>query len=211
VVAGLHVRSPRGYLVALAAVATVPHLVPAVAHTAVAARRGTRLDARASRLWLAALVLIGVVCAAAVAGPGVAVPVPAVANAAIVAAVASLLIGGAVAVVRARSGRRAVSVDLVDSAMSVVVVTAPAALVWGDDVLRADDAWFALPAATAAAAMVLAAYWAALLHLRLRRAGGTASAVGRIAVGLAVLGLADAVAQTVQGVRGFDLPAAPLL
>ena len=82
---------------------------------------------------------------------------------------------------------------------------------WGDDVLRADDAWFALPAATAAAAMVLAAYWAALLHLRLRRAGGTASAVGRIAVGLAVLGLADAVAQTVQGVRGFDLPAAPLL
>lgn len=211
VVAGLHVRSPRGYLVALAAVATVPHLVPAVAHTAVAARRGTRLDARASRLWLAALVLIGVVCAAAVVGPGVAVPVPAVANAAIVAAVASLLIGGAVAVVRARSGRRAVSVDLVDSAMSVVVVTAPAALVWGDDVLRADDAWFALPAATAAAAMVLAAYWAALLHLRLRRAGGTASAVGRIAVGLAVLGLADAVAQTVQGVRGFDLPAAPLL
>ena len=210
-VAGLRVGSARGYLVALAAVASAPHVVPAVGHTALAARRGAGPDARATRLWLAALVLIGGVCAAMVAGAVVAVRTPAALNAAVVAAIAGLLVGGAVAVVGARSGRRAVSVDLADSAMSVVVVTAPAALVWGDDVLRAADAWYALPAATAAVAMVLAAYWAVLLRLRVRRAGRAARTVGRIAVGLAVLGLADAVAQTAQGVRGFDLPSAPLL
>src|SRR5690606_38098119 len=172
---------------------------------------GAGPDARATRLWLAALVLIGGVCAAMVAGAVVAVRTPAALNAAVVAAIAGPLVGGAVAAVGARSRRRAVSVDLADRAMSVVVVTAPAALVWGDDVLRAADAWYALPAATAAVAMVLAAYWAVLLRLRVRRAGRAPRTVGRIAVGLAVLGLADAVAQTAQGVRGFDLPSAPLL
>ncbi|MFS8481583.1 MAG: hypothetical protein FWJ94_06715 [Acidimicrobiia bacterium] len=38
--AGLRVGSARGYLVALAAVASAPHVVPAVGHTALAARRG---------------------------------------------------------------------------------------------------------------------------------------------------------------------------
>src|SRR5690606_360864 len=120
-----------------------PHVVPAVGHTALAARRGAGPDARATRLWLAALVLIGGVCAAMVAG-------------------------------------------------AVVAVRTPAAL-------------------HAAGAGALAAYWAVLLHLRVRRAGRAARTVGRIAVGLAVLGLADAVAQTAQGVRGFDLRSAPLL
>ena len=54
-------------------------------------------------------------------------------NAVVIGAIAALLMISIVMMVRARSGGRATSIDLIESLMSVIVVTAPAALVFGGE------------------------------------------------------------------------------
>ena len=90
------------------------------------------------------------------------------------------------------------SVDLIESAMSVIVVVAPAALVWGR-VVEAEAHWCAVPAALATVSMVFGVYWAVLLLMRVLDESGHVL-VGRFGVALALVGLANAVGQTMQGV-----------
>lgn len=118
------------------------------------------------------------------------------------------IITSAVMLTRRRSGRRALSVDLIEAAMSLLVVLAPAVLIWGERVVNAEQAWFTIPSACAAVAAVFAAYWAAAM---LVRGGPEAGSLEAIAVALAVTAAADAVAQVAQGISGFTLPASPLL
>ena len=101
------------------------------------------------------------------------------------------------------------SIDLIESVISVIVVTAPAALLWGEAVLEAEAHWYALPAAIAVPCMVFGVYWAVLLVPRLT--GHDARPIGALGLALALFGLTNAVAQTVQGVTGFALPSGPLL
>jgi len=113
-----------------------------------------------------------------------------------------------VLMVRARSGGRALSIDLIESLISVIVITAPAALLWGEAVLDAEARWYALPAAIAVPCMVFGVYWAVLLVTRL---GSDAGPIGALGLALALLGLLNAVVQTTQGVTGFALPSGPVL
>jgi signal transduction histidine kinase len=118
------------------------------------------------------------------------------------------IVAAAVLLTRGRSGGRALSVDLVEAAMALLVVVAPAVLIWGERVVTADQAWFTVPAACGAIITVFAAYWTAAMLVRGGPEAGTHEA---IAVGLALTGAADAVAQIAQGLSGFTLPASPLL
>lgn len=211
VLVGGLVGSTSGYLVVMALLASGLYTTPALVNAWLAARRAPRPDQLCWWLWLAALVLMYGCGCAMIAGTVVDVRTPTAVNATVVAVVSLLLMAGVVLVVRSRSGRRAVSVDLLDSMMSVVVVVAPAALLWGDDIVRADDAWYAVPAAIASVCMVFGVYWTVLLCVRLRGDRPASRAVGRIGVALTTVGLVNAVGQTVQGIQGFDLPAAPLL
>jgi signal transduction histidine kinase len=120
----------------------------------------------------------------------------------------SMLVMAAVTLTRRRSGGRALSVDLIEAAMVLLVVVAPAVLLWGERVVGAEEAWFTIPAACGGVATVFAAYWAAAM---LVRGGPEVGALEWIAVALALTGTVDAGAHVAQGLSGFTLPASPLL
>jgi signal transduction histidine kinase len=211
VLVGTIPTTPTGYLVVFAFFASGWYTTPALVLTWLAARRAPRPDNRCWWMWFGALVLMyGIGCAMLV-GAVVDYTTPTVVNTAVVAVASVILITATVLIVRARSGRRAMSVDLIESLMSVIVVVAPAGLFWGDDVLHAEDSWYAVPSAVASVAMVFGVYWAVLLNVRLRDETRTGRAIGRCGVALAVVGLANAIGQTVQGISGFALPGALLL
>jgi signal transduction histidine kinase len=211
VVVGTFATTTNTYLVVFAFLASGLYTSPALLHTWLAARRAPHPDNWCWWMWLAALVLMyGIGCAMLV-GLFVELRTPTVVNTAVVSVTSLLLMTSIVLVVRSRSGRRAMSVDLIESAMSVIVVVAPAALLWGDDVIHAEATWYAVPSAVAAVAMVFGVYWAVLLFTRLRGDSKDSGVIGRIGVALAVVGLISAVAQTMQGISGFALPSGPLL
>ncbi|HEX2562671.1 MAG TPA: ATP-binding protein [Acidimicrobiales bacterium] len=211
VVAGHFAATASQYVVVFALLASGLYTSPAIVNTWIAARRAPHPDNRCWWLWLAALGLMYAIGCAMVIGVATDYATPTALNAAIVSVVAVLLMTSLVLLVRTRSGRRAMSVDLIESAMSVIVVVAPAALVWGARVVEAEAHWYAVPAALATVSMVFGVYWAVLLLMRVRDESHSHVLVGRFGVALALVGLANAVGQTMQGVTGFALPSGPLL
>ena len=211
VVVGSFATSASGYLTMFAVLASGLYTSPALLHTLLAARRAPRPDDLCWWLWLVALVLMYGIGVAMVLAPVLPFRTSALVNSVVVGVTSLLLMTAIVLVVRSRSGRRAMSVDLTESIMSVIVVVAPAVLLWGDDIVTAEASWYAVPAAVAAAAMVFGTYWAVLLHTRLRRDRSASRTISRVGVALAIVGLVNALAQTMQGVSGFALPSGPLL
>ncbi|HEY7070775.1 MAG TPA: ATP-binding protein [Acidimicrobiales bacterium] len=201
-------RTPSGYLVVFALLASGFYTVPALLNTWLAARRTATPDDCCWWLWLAGLLGMLAVGCAIVVGVSTGLRAPTELSALVIATIAVLLMTSVVLMVRARSGSRALSIDLIESLISVIVVTAPAALLWGERVLDAEAHWYALPAAIAVPCMVFGVYWAVLLVTRLR---GEAGPIGVLGLALALFGLVNAVAQTAQGVTGFALPSGPLL
>jgi signal transduction histidine kinase len=180
------------------------------------------------RLWFAGLVVTYLIGEAIVIGthtdswPANPLGVPA----SVVSTV--LLLGVVMGLVRTRSGRLALSVDVTECAMVLVVLTAPAVLLWGDDVVSATDSWYTVPAAVAMLGSLVGFYWTAVLYMRLRPrrrspdVDGDGSRPGRervpleltvVRIGLALtfLGTVDSAAQVAQGVSGFTLPSGPLM
>lgn len=200
--------TPARYLVVFAVVASGFYTTPALVHSWLAARRATNRDRWSWWLWLAALAVMYAIGCAILFGLATGVRAGTAVGAVAVVIVTALLMTATVTMVRSRSGGRALSVDLVESALSVIVVAAPLGLVWGERVLHAEEPWYAIPAALAVPATVFGVYWAVLLYLRLDRSSG---AIGTIGVALASLGLVNAIGQTAQGVTGFALPPEPLL
>ena len=115
---------------------------------------------------------------------------------------------GIAALARSRSGRRELVVDIVEAVAAVVAVVAPMVVLWGPSVVDAEASWFTVPAALAVVPMAWGVYWTALLYVR--TGPGRGPFVGGTVV-LAVLGLANGVLQTAQGVSGFTLAAPPLV
>jgi signal transduction histidine kinase len=213
-IAAVAATTPDRYLVVFAVAASGAYTTPALFYTYLAARRAPRPDNLCWWLWLVAVVLMYGIGCAMLYGVATGYAVPAYVSAAAVTVTGLLVMTVVVWVVRTRSGSRAVTVDLLESVMSVIMVAASSGIVWGDAVLRADSDWYAVPAALAALAMVFGVYWAVLLFLRLRgdhAADGGGVANGVVAMLLAGVGLVNAVAQTAQGITGFQLPSAPLL
>ena len=199
--------TPGRYLVIFAVVASGFYTTPALVNTWQAARRAPEGDALAFWLWTGAIVTMYAIGCAMIGGVVTGVHAPTAVALAAVATVSLLLMTSIVVMVRGRSGARAISVDLIESAMSVIVIVAPLGLLWGESVLRSETHWYAVPASLAVPCMVFGVYWAVLLYIRLV----DRCAIGTIGVALAVVGLANAVIQTAQGVSGFTLPAVPLL
>lgn len=113
-----------------------------------------------------------------------------------------------VALVRMRSGDRVLSVDVIESTMAIVVVLTPAALIWGEDIVTAADAWFTVPASVATLGLVGGFYWTIVLLVRL---GPASSAIDFMGLGLSMVGSLNGAAQIAQGVSGFTLPGPPLI
>lgn len=207
-VVGAFTHGQHDYLVVWVVLASGLYTTPALAVTVMAIRRATGHSRAYWRLWLAALVgvystgvgiLIGLATGAA-AGMGT--------SAALIVLIWVCVTGAVAGHVRTRSGRRAVSVDVVEWLMFVVAVAAPAWLLWGEAVVGAESPWFAVPAALTALGLASGAYWVVVLCVRLGPERGIREWFG---LALTLVGVLNAVLQTAQGISGFTLPSAPLI
>jgi signal transduction histidine kinase len=200
------------YITAFAVLGSGIYTTPAAFITWLAFRRATAYERWYWAMWLGGLVLIYSTGLGMLVGVLTRWHLPDGVGMVTVTLVAALFTFAVAGLVRQRSGRRALSVDLTEWLMSVVVVAAPAALLWGDTVVSAKAAWFTIPAAVAMVGTVSGSYWAVVLYVRLGpdRCSLEMRAVA-IGLALAVLGLTNSVAQAAQGISGFTLPSAPLI
>jgi signal transduction histidine kinase len=205
---GLWVHGRTAYLVAFALAAGFAYTVPATVVTWLAGRRAGAAARFHWPLWLGALVVVMATGLSILAGQWTGSRALDRTGVVAVAAIGVLLTAAVVASARSRSGMRALSVDLLEWAMSVLIVVAPATILWGDAVWGARESWFTVPAALATVGMVSGTYWAATLFVRL---GAERCQLELGGIALALFGVLDGALQTVQGVSGFTLPSSPLL
>jgi signal transduction histidine kinase len=202
------VDGQREYVFAFVFLASGIYTTPGLVAVWVGIRRAPAADRRWLVFWFVGLVLTYATGLAMLVGlvtpwhPANATGGP------IVAVIATLFMATSIGMVRSRSGRRALTVDVLEAAMAIVVIVTPCALIWGDRVLDARASWFAEPAALALVAVVTGAYWSIVLFVRLGPEAGMLEASGIV---LTLVGSADAAAQLAQGVAGFTLPAPPLI
>ena len=126
----------------------------------------------------------------------------------LVALSGGLKITGLAMLVRSRSGRRALTVDVVEALAAVVALTAPLVVLWGPAVVGAEASWFTIPAALTLVFTVAGIYWTAVLCVRM---GPGPRMFGACALALSIAGTVNVALQTAQGVSGFTLPAPPLI
>lgn len=206
-VAGLFVAGEDEFLVAWALTGAVC-LLPATVAARLAARRAVGAHRDFWRLWFLGLVaanlcLVGVVTA-------VVTDLGAARAAAGLAAMATIPLWGAAArqLLRSRSGRRSIGVDMLDLAITLVVMGATSALVLLEPARASSAPWFTVLALVAACVLPASTVGSALLYLR--TPGGC-----RLNAGLdIVLGLLSTISAwllVAQGVSDFTLPAAPIL
>lgn len=211
--AAAFVRSPTGYVLVLVFCGFAPYTLPGalVGHHAVrGAAPAERLGYRLLHVGLLATIAVGLVQVAALIAGWEAALWTAPAGFGLAGC---LLLGGLVVVVRRRSAHQSLSVDVAETLASVVAVCAPLVVLWGPAVVQADDAWFTTASAVAFALLVAAAYWVALLSVRLGPRPWGPLEAWEVAAALVVVlaGTATAALQVAQGVSGFDLPGPPLV
>ena len=203
---GLFVEGQSAFLLAWVYVSGL-YTTPAMIVTWAAAKRTQHL-AEAWRLWfygLVALYLNGAALVMITVSPN-----DFFENLAIVTIAPCVALFGAAAIkmMRARSGDRALSVDIVETAIVQTVVLAAAALVVGDGILTSDAAWFAIPTFVVAVAVTTGLVWMMILYRRVTPANRTLETLGLL---VALVGSVDAWAMVAQSLSGFTLPSAPLL
>lgn len=206
VAAGWWVRGPVAYPAAWAATGAV-FVVPATVLAAEACRRCHGQDRIFWGWWLAGLLSacgFGACMLVQVVDP----PVVQHVGVAMLAVASATWCVGLVFIVGRTDGARILAIDALELVLAGIAVTAPVAVVWGPAVAHARDGWFAIPAAVDAAALPVVAGLALTLCVRLPAEERWPELIGTAA---AVVGEANALLQTVQGVDGFRLPAAPLL
>ncbi|HEY8523607.1 MAG TPA: ATP-binding protein [Acidimicrobiales bacterium] len=199
---------PRAYILVFVILASGSFTTPALVVTAMGLRRVPESDRIWARSWFAGLVLTYAAGLAMLAGLATGWRLGNAFGGPLVMVISGLYITTIMGMVRSRSGRLAMTVDVLEGAMALVVVIAPCVLLWGETVLHAEADWFVIPAALALIAVVVGAYWSIVLYVRM---GPGAGVIGPLGVVLTLVGSVDAAAHVAQGVSGFTLPAPPLI
>jgi signal transduction histidine kinase len=208
VVAAIAADGPGAYVFVLIFFSCGAFTTPALPLTWYAARHAALCDRAGGMLALAGLVTAFSIGVAVLIGLGTGWRWANVAGVPAVALAGVLHVAGLMAWTRHRSGGRALSVDVLEAATSVLAVTAPLVVLWGPAVVEAEASWFTMPAAVATVCAIAATYWTMVLLVRV---GPSRSPFVVSAVALAGLGAVDAALQTAQGISGFALPAPPLV
>jgi signal transduction histidine kinase len=115
---------------------------------------------------------------------------------------------GNTVIMRSRAGRRATAPDVLDLTTLVVAVTAPVALLVGDAVVSADDAWFAISWSVITIALVHGVACAAVLAARIRREDRH---LALLALALASAALVESAGQVALALDDFRTPSTALL
>jgi signal transduction histidine kinase len=202
------VRSPDGYIFVLIYLACGAYTTPALLVGAYAVVRVPDDCRAAFRILYAGLVLMWSIGVAMLIGVGTGWTWANVAGLPAVALAGAAQIGGVAMIVRTRSGRRAISVDVVEAAAAVVALTAPVVVLWGPSIWRAEASWFTVPASLILVFTVAGIYWTALLCVRL---GPGRRTFEGCALAISVVGTVNVALQIAQGVSGFGLWAPPLV
>jgi signal transduction histidine kinase len=185
----------------------LPAVVPA-ALLAPRALREVELDARSLRSWYVGMIAAYLGCAlvypVGVHGWAPGKPLILVAT---VVGIAAFGYGNAMAL-RARSGQRAMLVDLFDVLVATVAILGPVALIALEPIVTSPHAWLAVPAALVAAGSLHALGTALLRHSRSWQPGAFGS---NVCVAVCAVTLLDAGAQVAQALSGFALAAGPIV
>lgn len=199
------------YIVAFVVLGSGLYTTPAIALAATAIHRLAKEERWRATIWLLGLVLVYTSGVAMLVGVVTGWRFANRAGIVVVVLTTVAFMGTAVALVRSLSGRRALSVDLIEWLMSSLVLTAPAVLLWGDAVVSAEDVWFTVPAGIATLATASGGYWVTVLYLRQGPDRPFEASTARIGMALVLLGLTDAIGQTAHGISDFSLPSWPLI
>ncbi|HEY3141982.1 MAG TPA: ATP-binding protein [Acidimicrobiales bacterium] len=205
---GSQLEGHSQHLLGVIIVGSWPFTLPALVVTWRAIRRAPSYARTQWLLWLVGLLLIKIVEIGVAVGTVTSWHWANPAGPVVVVLVGASLIGGLISAIRTRSGRRALTVDLVEWAIAVVSITAPAVLLWWERVVTADTAWFTIPAFMAAVGTFSGLYWCIILFVRL---GPERCPIETLAVLLNLLGIADGVVMVAQGLSGFTLPVVPII
>jgi signal transduction histidine kinase len=205
---GLLVRDADSYVLVFVLLGSAIYTTPALGVTWLAQRRAAAADRRSWQLWLAALVALYTVGALMVLGASTGVAAPTWTGVAAVMLIGGLLMVSVIRLARSRSGGRALSVDVAECVIAVVTVTAPALLLWGEKIVNSPEAWFTIPAACSAVAMVSGCYWSIVLLMRL---GKSARTTERFGVVLTCVGAVNGAIQVAMGLSGFTLFGPPVI
>ena len=191
------------YIFTFVLLASGPFTTPALVVTWVGLHRIAPAERPWHRYWFAGLVLTYVTGLGMLVGLVTGWDAGNAINGPLVVVIATLFILTTISVVRSRSGRRAIAVDVLEGAMAVVVVIAPCVLLWGESLLAADESWYAVPAALAFVALVWGTHWSFVLYLRRGSGSGVLERCGLV---LTMAGAANAAVQVAQGISGFAIP-----
>ena len=115
---------------------------------------------------------------------------------------------GNTVIMRMRAGRRATAPDILDLTTLAAAVTVPLALLVGDAVVTADDAWFAISWSVITIALVHGVACAAVLAARIRREDRH---LAWLAVALASAALVESAGQVALALNDFQTPSTALL
>jgi signal transduction histidine kinase len=206
--AGAFADGRTEYLGVFVLLATGAYTVPALAVSAVVTRRAVGRDRRHWVLWLSAVAAVDLIGVSMAVGLVTGWQFGNATGPALVTLTGVFLTVGLVRLVRSRAGRLALSVNLAEWSMSTVMITAPVVLLWGEQILHSDQAWFTVPAALSTVGMVSGVYWATVLFVRLGPHRCVLETMGLV---LSLLGAVNGAGQVAQGLSGFTLPGAPLV
>lgn len=205
---GLLAEDADSYILVFVLLGSAIYTTPAAVVTWLAQRRAAAADRRSWQLWLAALIALYSVGALMLLGAITGLAAPTWTGVAAVLLIGGLLTVSVVRLARSRSGGRALSVDLAECVIAVVTVTAPALLLWGEEIVDSPQAWFTVPAACSAIAMVSGCYWSIILLMRL---GPAARTTERFGVVLTAVGALNGAVQVAVGLSGFTLFGPPVI
>jgi signal transduction histidine kinase len=206
-VAGAFVEGRDAYLFQWAIVSGL-YTTPGLVVTALLIRRVDRADRLFWQLWLAALAWaygMGLTLQASVLA-GVRIPLWWSTGA--MGVVILLFTIPLVMMLRARSGGRAIVLDVVEMAMVLTSLLAPATLLVIEPIAETEEAWWVVPAALAGTCLFSAFTWAIVLFVRLRPGRRVVEGLG---IAAALAGAVTAAANVAQGLSSFTLPSGPLL
>jgi signal transduction histidine kinase len=206
--AGALAHDRSSYVLAFVLLASAVYTTPALVITGLAIRRSPAGDRSHWRLWLVAELLVYATGLSMVAGVVVGWRFGNAGGPVIVTLTGICLTAALVRLVRSRSGRRALSVNLAEWIMSTVMIGAPGVLLWGPQIVHSADAWFTVPAAISTVGMVSGVYWTVLLYVR---QGDQRCVLETLGIALTLLGAVNGAAQVAQGLSGFTLPSGPLI
>jgi hypothetical protein len=182
--------------------------VPAIALTLRATRAVAAPDRSAWRLWLVGLVLIYLI------GTGlfyvVRDPDTGLRYLGVVAilAVTAVFDASCLRMMRRRSARRSLALDVVEVMMAAGLVLGGVILLVGETIVTSPVAWFAVPCLVTANGAVTGLVWASILYRRMPPGDRVLEGLG---ITLGVLALVDCALQLGQALNGFVWPPGPLL